>query len=452
MHENVVPITRGSKNIECTFSSDLKEYIHRSQVWVLLNFSMTDYTSQGKTRPKNPVDLSNCRSHQSYYTCLSRSATASGTVIVQSFSPRLITCGASGYLRQEFRELELLDEISKLRYEGKLPDHIQGNIRNPLIRAYQKWKGTDYVPPLTHPALTWSVNDPMPLLSVVTDAPWQIIDKKKKKEVKIETTSIHSGFVAAKGSVPVKSEKKRKLEELENLSASAKKTKAAQMIIVSDNSSSPAGLIWDEDNYSCAYDALLTILYEIWSTDTKAWTRRFKEINQHHLKSVSACFKKYMNGQASFETARDTIRHKIHSQNPAQFPYGTRGTSVSALASAILAPHNFVASLSPACTNCEYSEASINDRLNFVLYEKEDTPKSTSHCLRSLEHERHERHPESEKILGNVALLPSITNPAALPYRDIDENESLLVKDIPGCLLPQQKYSGKDILACFVVN
>ena len=45
--ENVVPITRGSKNIECIFSSDLKEYLHRSQVWVLPNFSMTDYTSQG---------------------------------------------------------------------------------------------------------------------------------------------------------------------------------------------------------------------------------------------------------------------------------------------------------------------------------------------------------------------------------------------------------------------
>jgi len=118
---------------------------------------MTDYTSQGKTRPKNSVDLSNCRSHQSYYTCLSRSATASGTVIVQSFSPRLITSGASGYLRQEFRELELLDEITKLRYEGELPDHIQGKFRNPLIRAYQKWKGTEYVPPITHPALKWSV-------------------------------------------------------------------------------------------------------------------------------------------------------------------------------------------------------------------------------------------------------------------------------------------------------
>ena len=111
-------------------------------------------------------------------------------------------------MRQEFCELELLDEISKFRYEGKLPYHIQGNFRNLLIRAYQKRKGTNNVPPLTHLALTWSVKDPMPLLSVVTDAPWQIIEKKKKREVKIETASIQSGFVAAEGSVPVKSGRK----------------------------------------------------------------------------------------------------------------------------------------------------------------------------------------------------------------------------------------------------
>ena len=71
---------------------------------------------------------------------------------------------------------------------------------------------------------------------------------------------------------------------------------------------------------------------EFWSTDTKAWKRRFKEINQCQLKSVSACFKKYMKGQAIFETARDTLRNELHSQSPAQFLYGTRGTSVSALA------------------------------------------------------------------------------------------------------------------------
>ena len=64
---------------------DLKEYLHKSEVWVLLNFSMTDYTSQGKTRPKNPVDLSNHRSHQSYYTYLSRGATASEMSLCSHF-------------------------------------------------------------------------------------------------------------------------------------------------------------------------------------------------------------------------------------------------------------------------------------------------------------------------------------------------------------------------------
>ena len=193
--------------------------------------------------------------------------------------------------------------------------------------------------------------------------------------------------------MPVKSGKKRKLEEAENLGASTKKTKAAQIVMASNDSSSPSGLIWDGDNYSCAYDSLFTVLYEIWSNDTKVWTRRFKEINQHYLKSLSVCFKKYMNGQATFETARDTIRHEIYTKNPEQFPYGTRGTSVAALTSTILAPHGFVAISSPVCTSCEYSEPSIDDRLEFVLHEKEDTPKSTSKWLGSLEHETHEKCP-----------------------------------------------------------
>jgi hypothetical protein len=273
-----------------------------------------------------------------------------------------------------------------------LPACVEGNFRNPLIRSYQKWKGTDYVPSLTHPALKWSVTDPLPLLSVVTDAPWQIIDKKKKNDdddtditVEGKTTNILPRFVAAKGSVPVKFGKKRKFEEADNLSVSVKTTKATQ-IVIAFNDSSRSRLIWDHDNYSCAYDALFTVLYEIWSTDTKVWTKQFKEINQHHLKSLSVCFKKYMNGQATFETARDAIRHEIHTKNPEQFPYGTKGTSVVALTSAILAPHNFVAISSPVCTSCEYSGPSIDDRLEFVLHEKEDTSKSTS-----LKHETHEK-------------------------------------------------------------
>ena len=58
--------------------------------------------------------------------------------------------------------------------------------------------------------------------------------------------------------------------------------------------------------------------------------------------------------------------------------------------------------------------------------------------------------PESEKILGNVTMLPSINNSATLPYCDINGHESLLVKDIPDCLLPKQKHNGKYIFPCFL--
>jgi hypothetical protein len=117
----------------------------------------------------------------------------------------------------------------------------------------------------------------------------------------------------------------------------------------SDDHYSPSGLVWDGDNYSCAYNGLFRILFEIWSTDVNVWARRFKEINQHHLKSLTVCFGKYMDGQTSFETVRDAIRPEIHAQNPAEFAYGTRGTSVTALTAAIPAPHNVIAVLKPEC-------------------------------------------------------------------------------------------------------
>ena len=60
------------------------------------------------------MDLNNLRSHQSYYTALSRSATVEGTLILQGFDPKQITGGCSVALRQEFRELELLDEIIRM--------------------------------------------------------------------------------------------------------------------------------------------------------------------------------------------------------------------------------------------------------------------------------------------------------------------------------------------------
>jgi hypothetical protein len=85
--KNVVPISMATKTVQCIFPNDLTETIERQQVWILPNFAMTDYASQGKTRLYNIVHLNSCRSHMSYYTCLSRSASAAGTIILQGFEP-----------------------------------------------------------------------------------------------------------------------------------------------------------------------------------------------------------------------------------------------------------------------------------------------------------------------------------------------------------------------------
>jgi hypothetical protein len=72
------------------------------------------------------------------------------------------------------------------------------------------------------------------------------------------------------------------------------------------------------------------------------------------------------------------------------------------------ASHDFVAISSPECTNCEYSEPPINDRLEFVLYEKEDMPKSTYKWLESLEHETHENCPHCFSAMMQLISFKSI--------------------------------------------
>ena len=112
--ENVVPISKQSVTVRCLLPNDHYVNVIRQQVLLLLNFALTDYGSQGKMRKTNACYLVDSSNSQSVYTSLSRSSSAKDTIILQGFNPYVIQGGLSGYLRQEFRELELLDQISKL--------------------------------------------------------------------------------------------------------------------------------------------------------------------------------------------------------------------------------------------------------------------------------------------------------------------------------------------------
>jgi len=259
--ENIVPITRQSTST-----------IIREQVLVLPNFAMTDYACQGRTHPNNVVLLNSCRNHQSYYTCLSRSSTAAGTIIIEGFDSKVITGGLLGFLRQEFRELELLDEITKLKYERLLPKKIEGHQRNSLITQFRNWKGKSYIPKSMHNAIVWNENqDPFDEIKYEC-SPWQIINKDKKST----TTNINQiTFIPAKGSIPIhlnnieftindiKINKKHKYHFNHNDEKNDDSPKFKKRHVTKHLQEHLQGLIWDAEDWSCAYDSLFTIIHAI---------------------------------------------------------------------------------------------------------------------------------------------------------------------------------------------
>ena len=298
--KNVVPLYLTTNNIQAYLPNDERFHISRTQVEVLVNFAMTDFGSQGKTRLFNVAYLNNLSSHQGYYTALSRSATASGTLILEGFDARKITGSCSGALRQEFRELELLDEITSVTYAGKLPATVCGDTRNDLIRAFREWKGLQYVPKLVHPAIRWSKRDPL-LESHVYNLK--------------ETTAVNTTTAIKKKRTISELEPEGQLESLcEKDMPMRKRIRLVTTPSVALTSSTvtyivPVGMTWSEN--SCAYDSIFTILFAIWCNDKDMWNRKFHETGNEFSILLANQFSKYDKKQISLEKARDKVRKEL---------------------------------------------------------------------------------------------------------------------------------------------
>jgi hypothetical protein len=243
---NIIPITKISSSIKCRFYDDQICNVKRLQVPILPNFAMTDYASQGKTRPNNVVDLTNSTSHQSYYTALSRSATANGTAIVQNFSSGPITGGCSGWLRQEFRELELLDDITTMAYNSISPKSINSDIRHLQIKQYRDLKGSNYVPKQMSKSISWSSKVPFDQEKIEQPSEWKIIERKSAMSY-MKQKSEQGHLKVAMGSVPVRGIKRKIRDNEQGNIGTAKKLKpdTAEGL---GYPLGPIGLVWDNQN------------------------------------------------------------------------------------------------------------------------------------------------------------------------------------------------------------
>jgi hypothetical protein len=233
----------------------------------------------------------------------------------------------------------------------------------------------------------------MGLLPKVTDAEWHIIDKSKKTPG-IKPVSL---YVPAKGSKPVvvskhvisesdepecsspkKKQKKSMLSKAEilkhvlsdndnqNISPAKKKQKTSSTT-VTDDLSSPLGFAWDQYDYSCAYDSFFGILYNIWIMDPHYWSEEFDNINGDYLGVLSEGFKLVLEGHASLEDIRDSIRVQLHELDPTKFPMGQRGASVGDLASTMLQSDRTLTESHIMCTNCAYTESKVPYHMKHIL-------------------------------------------------------------------------------------
>ena len=338
--KNVVPVFPTTNNIIVTLPNDECYYISRTQVEVLVNFAMTDFALQGKTRPFNVADLNNLSTHQAYYTALSRSATAGGTLILQGFDAGNIMGGCSGALRQEFRELELLDEITSCRYMGRLRETVYGPTRNALIAAYRECKGTQYVPKQVHRAIRWSKRDPLIESDVrvydisntatsvqvnksttVTVATNQqltnhdstasdITNMKKRRRSNSGSTKGQAGSLtvtvtAAIGSASERPTKKaRRYRHIENITAAS-----ISSHVYTRGCDPPIGMIWSQN--SCAYDSVFTILFNIWRHNIDSWGTIFNQLGNDFCILLVNQFIKYNQNEISLEVARDIVREEL---------------------------------------------------------------------------------------------------------------------------------------------
>jgi hypothetical protein len=262
-------------------------------------------------------------------------------VILQGFDAKKITGGASGALRQEFRELELLDDIGRLRYIGELPVSVVGDRRNTLIHAFRKCKGEQYVPENVHKAIQWSKNAPFVLNSDYDDVLWHVLDKKTS------LLAVQSAVYNAK-LLPAF---KRKIENIQNIeTVSVKKMKSGHGFDISSSISLcvPEGTSWR--NNSCAYDATNCILHDIWKDDKIKYCKYFEDLNSQFLGCLANSFTKHAAGEYSLEEVRDYLRRHLRRAAPQTFPWGGR-TSVQSLLDYMFATTTPIISSSLSCIN-----------------------------------------------------------------------------------------------------
>ncbi|KAK0433191.1 hypothetical protein EV421DRAFT_1684186, partial [Armillaria borealis] len=187
--------------------------------------------------------------------------------------------GCSGRLRQEFRELKLLDDITNQMYQGALPVTILGETRYSLIRSFRDHVGMEYTPPLMDAKLMWSVSEPFEMEDA-NDIRWVKSTLAHKPNIPVESSALNRIITPMKG--PEKC--KARISDTFDL----KQTTTDKRTATSSIQQTPAGCKWSSN--SCAYDSVLFVIYNLWNSDIGRYNTEYAAIQSTWMDITAAAF------------------------------------------------------------------------------------------------------------------------------------------------------------------
>ncbi|KAI0351714.1 hypothetical protein OH77DRAFT_1410608 [Trametes cingulata] len=201
------------------------------------------------------------------------------------------------------------------------------------IATYREWKGLAYVPPEVHPALHWTA-DPAYFALKAHSVSWHIVvDPKKKKNRRKRKAPISDPAPLPK--------RKRQNEVLHFVPAGTVSQQLRPAALGASNASpsspyadsithavsSLPGLPWDSVDYSCAYDAVLTVLLnvQLHSGPSDMWAGDAPLARQ-----LSSDFAAAQNDSAKVINVRNSLRDILSARDPVMFRrHGPMTTAVS---------------------------------------------------------------------------------------------------------------------------
>ncbi|KAA1480111.1 hypothetical protein DENSPDRAFT_789969 [Dentipellis sp. KUC8613] len=398
---NEVPVSMQHNDITATMPNGSSMFLTRQQVPILPNFGMTDFGCQGRTREVNVMDLKTCRNHQSVYTCLSRASTYKGTVIMRMCDIGKITGGITGWQRQEFRELELLDYITKLRFNGELKEGVGGNTRASVINSFKKVY-QDHCPSHVPDILKWSAEDSLIPQEDDDEFVWQRAGANhksekttgKRKRMNEEDTIIPKNDIITDAKPPPK--KKQRTHHKSDLNDKVR------------------GITWNADTWSCAYDSILTILSSIYFTNVHQWHQDAAPMNRY-LSDLTEYWKQVLI-QGSFihlEKSKNYLQSTFHRMDPEAFPMnGKQGTDLIQFVQTLLNSPSHTFKRQRYCKNCSYTHHIDDLKVPFIALSQSKQQEVIGTALKHrLDHVIDKQCPNCRKPLSKKTIPNKDTPP-----------------------------------------